>query len=389
MRDFIQKAAKRIEKLDKEQIHRLVYDLMEDSELLEMVLSSLDRGIIVCDTLFQVSLANRHIRRFLPLIPGHLLDKPLWEIIDDPQISRFVRDCLINQDSVRERHYTLDFKGRTVIISLSILPLVKEGSVKGNLLYAEDVTQKKVEEARLRRAESLISLTTLTAGIAHEIKNPLGSMAIYLQLMQKVLTKQCKSCNTDLLGYLDILNEEVDRLNSIVVDYLFAVKPLDTNLEPSDLNHVIEELVDFVHYELEEKHITIHTDLNNTLPPLQLDDKLMKQVLLNLVKNGSAAMDEGGTLSITTLQEGDMVCLTIHDTGKGMSEDVKSKIFEPYFTTKDNGTGLGLTLVYKIIKEHGGDIEVHSKEGQGTSFQIYLPIPQKNQRLLTWEDTTL
>lgn len=389
MRDFIQKAAERIEKLDKEQIHRLVYDLMEDSELLEMVLSSLDRGIIVCDTQFQVSLANRHIRRFLPLIQGHLLDKPLWDIIDDIQISQFVRDSLINQDSIRERHYSLDFKGRTVIISLSILPLVKEGRVKGNLLYAEDITQKKVEEARLRRAESLISLTTLTAGIAHEIKNPLGSMAIYLQLMQKVLNKQCESCNTELLGYLDILNEELDRLNSIVVDYLFAVKPLDTNLEPSDLNHVVEELVDFVHYELEEKHIKIQSDLDRKIPPLQLDDKLMKQVLLNLVKNGSSAMVNGGIIRLSTLREGDSVCLTVSDTGRGMSEDVKSKIFEPYFTTRDNGTGLGLTLVYKIIKEHGGDIEVNSKEGQGTSFQIYLPVPQKNQRLLTWEDKTL
>lgn len=388
MRDFIRKAAKRIEKLDKDQIHRLVYDLMEDSELLEMVLSSLDRGIIVCDTLFQVSLANRHVRRFLPLIPGHLLDRPLWDIIDDPQISQFVREALINQDSIRERHYTLDFKGRTVIISLSILPLVKEGRVRGSLLYAEDITQKKVEETRLRRAESLISLTTLTAGIAHEIKNPLGSMAIYLQLMQKVLNKQCKTCNNELLGYLDILNEEVDRLNSIVVDYLFAVKPLDTNLEPSDLNKVVEELIEFVHYELEEKNIAVKSELEENLPCLQLDDKLMKQVLLNLVKNGAAAMEAGGVLRLSTARDGDSVCLTVSDNGKGMDEKVKSKIFEPYFTTRDNGTGLGLTLVYKIIKEHGGDIEVNSKEHQGTSFQIYLPLPQKDQRLLTWEEDT-
>jgi len=386
VRDFIGQAIKRIDKLDKEQIHRLVFDMKEDNQILEMVLGSLDRGIIVTDKQNKITLVNKHIRRFIPLKSGNLQDKIIWEIIEDPQISLFIQQVLINQDHIRERHFTLDMLGRTVMISLSLLPLVKDGRVRGNLLFAEDITQKKIEETRLRRAESLISLTTLTAGIAHEIKNPLGSIAIYLQLMEKVLNRQCKECNGELLGYIEILNEEVERLNSIVVDYLFAVKPLDTNLEPSDLNHVIEELVEFVHYELEQDGIQLHIDLAESLPALALDDKLMKQVLLNLVKNGSAAIDGKGDIYISTFQEGENVCLTIKDNGTGIPEEERSKIFEPYFTTKDNGTGLGLTLVFKIIKEHEGDIEVSSRIGQGTTFKIFLPVPQREQRLLTWEE---
>lgn len=386
MRDFIVKAADRIEKLDTQQIHRLVFDLMEDIELLEMVLSSLDRGIVVMDNENQILLVNRHIRRYLPLKSGSPLEGIAWEQVEDPSIAQFLEQVLQSQDNIREKEFALDFQGRTMILSLSVLPLVKDGRVKGNLLVAENITQRKAEESRLRRAESLISLTTLTAGIAHEIKNPLGSMAIYLQLMQKVLNKQCGKCNNELLGYLEIIEEEVERLNSIVVDYLFAVKPLDTTLSPSSINRVVEELAEFVHVELDEKSIELEMNLAEDIPCLALDDKLMKQVLLNLVKNAEGAMETGGKISLETHRDGDSVRLVVRDNGQGIADEQLTKIFEPYFTTKDNGTGLGLTLVYKIIKEHGGDIEVQSKLHQGSSFIIYLPIPQKEQRLLTWEE---
>jgi PAS domain S-box-containing protein len=386
VRDFIRKAAQRLDKLDKDQIGHLVFDLMDDNEMLEMVLSSLDRGIIVANNQFKVTLVNRHIRRFVPLKSTNPMEQTLWEIIEDPQIAQFVQEVLINEDNIREKHFNLDMKGRTIILSLSLLPLVKEGRVRGNLLYAEDITKKKAEEARMRRVESLVSLTTLTAGIAHEIKNPLGSIGIYLQLMQKVLNNQCGGCKGELLGYLDVLNEEVERLNSIVVDYLFAVKPLDTNLEPSDINKVIEELVEFVHFELEQQGIVIKLSLDKQLPCLYLDEKLMKQVLLNLVKNAAAAMEAGGRLTISTSQESDNVCIAVSDTGVGIPEDLRAKIFEPYFTTKDTGTGLGLTLVYKIVKEHGGDMEVESSQGRGATFSVILPMPQGDQRLLTWRE---
>lgn len=386
MRDFILRASQRMDRLEASQIQSLVSSLIEDNELLEMVLSSMDRGIIVSDNRNRILLINRHLRRFLPMKVGHLQDQNLWESIEDKDIAQFVQEVLVNLENIREKHYTLDMGGRMKTISLSILPLVKAGSVRGNLVMVEDITQRKAEETRLRRAESLISLTTLTAGIAHEIKNPLGSIAIYIQLMEKILKGDCSTCKEELQGYLEIINEEVDRLNSIVVDYLFAVKPLDTNLEPSDLNKVIEELVDFIGVELEEKKINLQIELEKKLPCLSLDDKLMKQVLLNLVKNAEAAMEEGGVLKIQTTEESDHVIVRIEDSGEGIPEELRGKIFEPYFTTKDNGTGLGLTLVYKIVKEHGGDIEVQSKENRGTSFSIYLPIPQKEHKLLTWEE---
>jgi signal transduction histidine kinase len=170
-----------------------------------------------------------------------------------------------------------------------------------------------------------------------------------------------------------------------VVDFLFAVRPMDTKLEESDLNRVVADLLEFVRYELEEANISIIEELDESLPPVMLDEKYMKQAILNIIKNGISAMPNGGSLRVTTERRGDEAILHIADTGIGMSSEVMNKIFEPYFTTKDFGSGLGLTLVYKVVKEHMGEIAVATQEEKGSTFSITLPIPQRYQHLLSWE----
>ena len=265
------------------------------------------------------------------------------------------------------------------------MPVVKDGRIQGDFIYFEDVTDKRLEEARLRRAESLASMTTMAASVAHEIKNPLGSISIYLQLMQKSLNSDKETCRNDLEEYLSVISEEVERLNSIVVDYLFAVRPMDTHPIPTDINSIIQELITFVQYELQEACITVEEFPQKGLPLLNLDEKLIKQALLNIIKNALAAMENGGTLTVSTFSKDNMVYVRIRDTGTGIPSEMISKIFEPYFTTKENGSGLGLTVVYKVIKEHGGELRVFSKEGEGTTFTILLPIPQTDKKLLVWD----
>jgi len=160
---------------------------------------------------------------------------------------------------------------------------------------------------------------------------------------------------------------------------------MDTELAESDLNQVVSNLLDFVRYELEEANVVLAEELAENLPPLMLDEKYLKQAILNIIKNAISAMPQGGTLSVATERNGDEAILRITDTGEGMSDEVLAKIFEPYFTTRDFGSGLGLTLVYKVVKEHMGEIAVSSQEGRGATFTITLPIPQKYQHLLSWE----
>ncbi|MFP4372934.1 MAG: two-component system sensor histidine kinase NtrB [Spirochaetaceae bacterium] len=384
MRGFIERALNKLDKLDSTQIRTLIHDLASEHEQMQIVLDSMNDAVVVSDNEHNLVMVNKAAERLLPLMPGDLAEHKMWEIIRDEEIASFVEEMLEAEDSVLDAEFTLEHSGGTRILLLSLFPLVRSGHVTGNILRVEDVTERKSREARLRRAESLASLTTLAAGVAHEIKNPLGSIGIHIQLIQKELSALADAEKERIQGYIDVVNEEVNRLNKIVVDFLFAVRPMNVELEDEDMNTVLADLLEFVRYELEENDIELEADLQEDLPKVQLDDKYFKQAVMNIVKNALAAMPGGGTLRVKTRCRGESVELIVEDTGEGMSDEVREKIFEPYFTTRDFGSGIGLTLVYKVVKEHMGEISVRSEEGEGTRFILTFPVPQREQHLLEW-----
>jgi PAS domain S-box-containing protein len=378
--------------------------MFTDIDRLETVLDSLAEGILVCDSEHNLILANKFADRILPLSRHGEDPVRVWNVIKDDRISEFLEKALLSGDRVRDREFETEAKGIERLLSISIFPLVKEYQVKGSLVHVEDITEKRKKEARIRRIENLASLTTLAAGVAHEIKNPLGSISIHIQLLQKAFAKNKELYygshpedrpDSNYPGergpapyfemfdkYTGVINEEIERLNHIVVDFLFAVRPMTVNMREGDFNAFIKELVDFIGYELEEAQVKTVLELDEGLPMLDFDDRIMKQAMLNLIQNAIAAMNSGGTLTITTGQKDGEALVTISDTGIGIPEKNLSKIFEPYFTTKESGSGLGLTLVFKIIREHHGEISVISKKGEGSTFTITLPITQKERRLL-------
>ena len=384
MRRFIQRSLDKLPKMDVAQIRGLIVSLAQENDLLVMLLESMTDGIIVTDREHRVSFYNKSAERLFPFDRDEVRERVLWECIADRELSAFFAANLRNQEKVVDREFTFT-EGNLRTLSVSLLPLVRDGSVQGNVVHIEDVTEKRSKEARLRRAESLAALTTLAAGVAHEIKNPLGSMGIHLQLIRKKMSgKKCIEAK-DIDQHLSVMGEEVDRLNRIVVDFLFAVKPMDTRLEDGDINVVIQELLEFVRPEMDQAGVTIEADLGTGLPTLRLDPRYIKQALLNLIKNAVAAMPGGGTLRIATARVGDEVRVRVSDTGTGIPDDIMDKIFEPYFTTKPFGTGLGLTIVFKIVKEHFGDITVTSRASEGTTFTISLPVPQTEKILIDYK----
>jgi len=381
MRNFIERAINKIDKMNKTQLSDLLLTLKDELSLKEMVLGSLTQGILVSDHEDRIVFSNKAIDRLLPLRYGDHSELLIWTIIDNVDIYHFVKDTLYEHNTVRDRIFVLNNSNNPVILSISILPLASKGSIYGNVIIVDDVTEIKEREIKLKRAESLASLTTMAAGVAHEIKNPLGSMSIHIQLMNKLINKDSFD-KENFSKYLEILSDEVERLNGIVVDYLFAVRPMDVELIESDINIVIRELVDFTKYELEESNIEIILELDKDISKIFLDSKFIKQAFLNIIKNAIQAMIKGGKLIIKTKQIDNMVLVSISDNGPGIDERILEKIFEPHFTTKDTGSGLGLTLVYKIIKEHRGDISVSSKLGEGTTFNFLFPGIYDKEKLL-------
>jgi PAS domain S-box-containing protein len=402
MRQFITRAVQKLTKLTPEQITDLFVSMAGEIDRLETVLDSLNEGILVCDSDHNLILANKFAERLFPMGPFEPETTPIWKVIRDEKTSAFLEKTVRSGDRITDREFEVDAKGIQRLLSVSVSPLVKDYHVTGSLIHAEDITEKRGREARMRRMESLASLTTLAAGVAHEIKNPLGSISIHVQLLQKAMQKnedlyfyahpEDKDAPDDVgpngyfkvfNKYTRIINEEIERLNHIVVDFLFAVRPMNLELREGDINAFLRDVMEFVSFELENAKVTIQLELEETLPLVDFDDRVLKQAVLNLIQNAIAAMPDGGVLRVKTELVDGEVAVSVCDSGCGIPDDNLSKIFEPYFTTKESGSGLGLTLVFKIVREHRGEITVKSKEGSGSCFTIILPIPQKERRLLT------
>ncbi|MCL2229769.1 MAG: ATP-binding protein [Treponema sp.] len=385
MVDFFRRALRKLDKLNTEQRNELLSSAIGEINLFENVLNSIDMGILVCDESDNLIMVNKCALRLIPM--NYIEGVKLRSAITDEKIVEMLKDILANRERVTDKEIDVQNQGRNRLLSVNIVPLVEDKRITGTLIYVEDITEKRKGEARLRRAENLASLTTLAAGVAHEIKNPLGSISIHLQLLQKALAKKIDVTDGKTDKYFDVLKEEVDRLNRIVVDFLFAVRPMNLELREGDLNKLISQIMDFVRFEMEQSKIMCLLELDENLPKIQIDERYMKQAILNLVKNAQAAMPEGGVFTIATNFVDNEIRILICDTGNGIENEYLSKIFEPYFTTRETGTGLGLTQVYKIIREHNGEIIVDSQPQTGTEFKISLPLPQKETKLLDFTES--
>lgn len=408
MQTFSKRVSQKIEKLSPAQIQSLVKDLSEGNELFSAIFQSLSVGLIIVNKDWQLVEINKAAERYIPfsLHPDDVRaeDKKIWEIIDDADIASFLEKCDENDKTNVSDEYTLTTTGGSIrFVDVSVMPFVRNQELVGSIVTIDDVTEKRNQEILLHRMETLAGLTNLAASVAHEIKNPLGAISIHIQLMQKAIKK--KRAGDGKLpdpkfaeNYLDIVNQEIDRLNKIVVDFLMAVRPISAQLELVEPNALLERFISFFRPEFTEKHISVVTSFCPNCPRLLVDQKLFRELIVNLAQNALAAITErfpdcatdkafsscGGRLTITTELKDEKYVLHFSDNGIGMDETTASHVFEPYFTTKANGTGLGLAMAYKIIKEFSGDITVQSQKGEGTEFVITLPVPQKDRRLLTY-----
>jgi len=383
---FLGKALSRADKLTNDQLRSLFNELVLSNDRLEAALQSMFDGIVVCSLNHEPVLINKSAERILR-IQGGWGGSPFWMAIADEELKDFFYKALTSEETILGREFALQSSGGTRIIAISLSALLSEDRIAGTIIHIEDITEKRKKETQLRRAESLAALTTLAAGVAHEINNPLGSISIRIQLLEKLL----KAENTDkaaMKKHLNVVKEEMDRLKHIVVDFLFAVRPMDIQLMSENPAQIVEEIADLIQPEADRMGINVEVSIGDDLPRVLMDKRHIKQALLNLIQNAMAAMPKGGNLGIAVAATNDELTISVSDTGTGIPEDMLTKIFEPYFTTKKSGTGLGLTITFKIIKEHSGDISLESKEGKGSTFTIHLPVPQKEKKSLPqWQDS--
>ncbi len=217
-------------------------------------------------------------------------------------------------------------------------------------------------------------LASLVSGLAHELKNPISTINVTLQLMREDLTDDRERPASRFLGKIDLLLDETKRLEQMLFEFMRIAAPSEVDLNQEDINDLIEQLLGFVASELRNSSIVVVTQLDRSLSQVQVDKSLIKQVLLNLIKNGIQSIADGGTLTVQTQKQDDWVVIEIIDTGCGMTADEIEQAFLPYYSTKPEGTGLGLPMVHRLVRLHGGSVSCQSAKGMGTQFRVSIPI---------------
>lgn len=242
--------------------------------------------------------------------------------------------------------------------------------VSGVLVESERKQRAKLKEAQeeLIQANKYKVLGELASGMAHEIRNPLGSIQGSLEILKEDYKEGDKKAE-----FLNILFKEIKRLNRVVTDFLSYARPTQPALTDCDLNQLIEESISIIKPEADKKQIKLNVHSDSKLPQIQADSSQLKQALLNLLLNSLQAIEKSGEISITSETSNGWVSVTVKDTGPGISPENLSRVFTPFFTTKNEGVGLGLGIVERIVRNHKGKIAVESQSGQGTTFTIRLP----------------
>ena len=400
MQEFSKRVSQKVSKLSDLQIKNLLDELSESSDMLDSIFQSIPTGLLIVsnsESNFRILKVNKAAERYIPfkLNPRETVAEsvPVWNTISDSDISGFLKATFESKKTNVSDEFSVRSSSGIRFVDISISPFARKNELVGSIVRIEDVTEKRNQEILLHRMEAMAGLTNIAANVAHEIKNPLGAISIHIQLIQKAVKKSRE--RDGLLpdpkfveNYLDVVNSEIDRLNKIVVDFLMAVRPISVNLELVNPNSLLEAFVEFFKPEFTAKDVVLESDFCKNAPRILIDPKLFREVIVNFAQNSLAAIQNrftgsGGRISIQTRISDGKFVLRFSDNGSGMDNEVCARVFEPYFTTKANGTGLGMAMSYKIIKEFSGDIEVSSALGEGTEFVVTLPVPQQDRRLLS------
>ncbi|WP_367398496.1 two-component system sensor histidine kinase NtrB [Paenibacillus silvae] len=342
-----------------------------ETEKLHQILNAVPLSIATVDTEGRIIFVNEIMKKTakeqLPCTSANnLIGQHASQFVEQEQAEKMehsIHQAIAHGEAnvLTVRYGSHVFLSRTV----PIYAYTQNGSkiVSGAMLIIQDITELEMLRSELDNVDRLSLVGQMAASITHEVRNPMAVVRGFLQLMQE---KSPESLD----HYYRIVLEELDRANSIINDFLSLAQNRIAEKEESQLHDIIHELSPLLWADANLRGQSIELMLDHNVPKLNLNAKEIKQVVLNLARNGMEAMNEKGVLTLETRTDGDKVELCVHDTGPGIPPVKKEKLFEPFFTTKAKGTGLGLSMCLSIVERHNGTITVESEEGQGTTFKV-------------------
>lgn len=353
--------------------------LSREASRIESIFHSIKEGIILTDINGDIIYANASAKNIL----GFVEDAQILTISKIlPQIDAIeLRSVCAGASSQREFEIAYP-EHRFIKVYMTPIDSEKQEAA----IIISDLTNERISTRDKIESEKIASVLKLASGIAHELGNPINSISIHLQLALKTISKMENSVSIERLKEsVEVCSQEVSRLDGIIKNFLKALRPARPNFAEINPLAPLAETLKFLQNELQDLNINLEINTENSLPSILGDTNMLKQLYFNLIKNAMEAMDLGGIIKITTAFDDNFVKITIADNGCGINQDEITRIFDPYFTTKTDGHGLGMMIASEIVKSHGGTIGIDSRKNEGTSIKLSFPRKDKRVREITAE----
>jgi signal transduction histidine kinase len=343
-----------------------IFSALKDN--VDQLMSKLQDGLMLFTRDSRVVLVSAPVERFLGVPRGQLLGRTVREIFSlDSHLGAAVLDAFDRRRPFSPREFVAA-GGRRAQVSLDFIQ--EKATQIGALLIMRDAESVRRIGDEIETSRRLSASGRVTGGVAHEVKNPINAIVLHLQLLQNKLTQ----LDPDTRRHMDIIGSEIQRLDRVVQTLVDFMRARELHLEETDLRVLLEDVAMLASPDAEARGVTIEQSLPDDPLPIKADVDLIKQALLNVVLNGVQAMPDGGPLTISAYRDLNTVVAEISDRGVGIAEDMHEKIFELYFTTKKEGSGIGLARTYQILQWHYGSVEFESREGEGTTFRFRIPV---------------